>query len=192
MKIYVATGDITFTPNISRAIPGAVTLVRLVTDGTSAVTFSGIKEIVSSSGIDNRENILNYLAFFYDGANYFVNIYQEVDAQPVDYVAPVIQSAAVSNSVRNRIVLTYDKAINGAFVPSTSSFVASGGKSVTSVSIAGSTVLVNVDTNYAYGDTITINYTPGAVKIQDNSNNTAIAFTAQAVTNNIAAPERYS
>lgn len=189
MDVHVVTDDITLTPDITNAVSGAVTLVRLVADGTSTITISGAAEVTGSSGYDNTADILNYLAFFYDGHKYFVNIYQEQNAQPVDYVVPVLQSAAISNSVRNRIVLTYDKTINPLYVPATSSFTASGGKTVSSVSISGMTVLVTVNTNYAYGDVVTIGYTPGAIKIQDSSNNLAAALSAQAVTNNIAAPD---
>lgn len=41
-----------------------------------------------------------------------VNIFQDVNAQAADIIAPILQTAAIANATRDRIVLTYDEALN--------------------------------------------------------------------------------
>ena len=112
MSPYAMGSNLTFTPVSEGRIPGAVTLVRLLADGTSTSSFSGITEINNSSGLNSTLNILNYLAFFYDGNSYFVNIYQDKKAQPADIVAPLLMSSSISNSFRNRISLQFNENLN--------------------------------------------------------------------------------
>lgn len=188
MTSHLVSSNIIFTPNSINAVPGAVTLCKIVADGISTLTFTGIKEIIGSN-YDNTANILNYLVFFYDGADYFVNIYQELNTQPVDLIAPNLQTAIISNSIRNRIVLTYNKFLNTLSTPLTTDFTVSEGKTVSSVTVTGSEVRINTNTNYAFGDVITISYVPGTNEIQDTSLNNAATLVTQAVTNNIAAPD---
>lgn len=180
--------DIEFIVDPNDRVAGAVTVVRLLADGVSTISFSGIKEVSTSAGYDNTEDILNTLVFFYDGFRYYVNIFQDKDAQPSDIVAPTLSSAAISNSVRDRIVLTYNEALNTGFVPAISSYSVPG-RTVSSVTVQGSTVYVVVSTPFTYQQPVSISYTPGVVPIQDASNNMSIAFSSQAVTNNIAAPD---
>lgn len=188
MAAHAVSGDIEFVPDFSGAEPGAVTMVRLLADGAHTPTFSGITEINTSAGYDNREDILNHLVFFYDGVRVLVNIFQDVNAQPADIVAPSLQSAVIANATRDRIVLTYDDTLNEGSEPDTSDFVVSG-KTVTAVSVSGSTVLVDVDSDFEYLETVTISYTAGSSPIMDTDSNQAENFSAQAVTNNIEAPD---
>ena len=187
MNVHAVSGNIAFTVNSTNAVPGAVTVCKLVADGTSTISFTGIKEIIGSN-YDNTLNILNYLVFFYDGANYFVNIYQEKDAQPVDIVAPVLQSAVVSDSVRNRITLTYNEDIDPASIPLLSAYTPSL-KTVTGIAVVGPEVRITVNSNYANGDVIVLGYTAGASPIRDLNGNNAANLVAQAVTNNVAPPD---
>ena len=188
MQAHGVTADLEFTPDFSGAQPGAVTMVRLLADGTHAVTFSGITEINTSAGYDNRENILNHLVFFYDGVRVMVNIFQDVNAQAADIIAPILQTAAIANATRDRIVLTYDEALNEGSEPDPGDFSISG-KTITAVTVSGSTVLVDVDADFAYQEVVTISYTPGSNPIMDTDGNQADGFTGQAVTNNISAPD---
>lgn len=188
MSAHQVSGALEFSPNLTGRQPGAVTLVRLLADGTNEPTFDSITEINTSAGYDNTENILNHLVFFYDGVRVMVNIFQDVNAQPADIVPPELQSAAVSNSVRDRIVLTYGEALNVGSEPDAGDFSVPG-KTVESVSVQGSTVYVFVDEDFGYGDSITISYTQGSNEIQDIDGNLAESFSSEAVTNNIAAPD---
>lgn len=75
---HTVTEPLEFTPDTVGARAGCCSTVRLIADGTSAITFDGISEITTSSGYDNTEDTLNTLIFFHDGLNYYVNIFQAV------------------------------------------------------------------------------------------------------------------
>lgn len=179
------TANLTFTPLSAGAIPGAVTHFKVIADGTHTIAFTGIKQLINSSGYDNRYGIVNYLSFFYDGADYFVNIYQELNAQAIDMVAPSFVSAQTPNLSPNTIVITFNEALNNAIVPSNSDFTVSGGKTVTGVAVAGTLVTLTLNSSYSFGDTITASYVSGTNKLQDAAGNIVSNFSNQAVTNNI-------
>lgn len=101
-----------------------------------------------------------------------------------DTTPPALTSAIVQNSNPNRIVLDYNENINGSIIPSNSDYTVPG-KTVTGVSITGDKVYVTVSVAFLPGDVITISYTSGVNKIQDNSGNIAPDFTNQSVTNNV-------
>ena len=83
------TANITFSPDTTGVIQGAVTLVKLIANGTSTVGFSGgIQETGNSMGYKNTNGILNFLAFTYTGDEYLVNIFQVKDATPTPVPAP--------------------------------------------------------------------------------------------------------
>lgn len=186
-ETHAVSSDIEFAPSAVNRKAGAVTMIRLLADGVSNITFSSIREINTSAGYDNREDILNYLVFFYDGFRYFVNIFQEIGAVAADIVAPALQSAVISNSIRNKVVLTFNEALNTGSVPATSDFSISG-KTISSVTVVGSTVNVFTSSDFAYGESVNISYIPGVNPIQDSSINDASTFSS-AVTNDIAAPD---
>ncbi len=188
MAPYQVSAPIEFTTNLVDSIPGAVTMVKLVADGVNVPTFNSITEINTSAGYDNTLNILNYLVFFFDGVKVLVNIFQDVNAQPVDIIPPVLQTAVIGNSIRNKLVLTYDEVLNSGVVPSTADFSIPG-KTINSVTVVGSTVNLFVTIDFAYNTVYTVSYTPSMAPIQDASGNTSVAFSNHAVTNNIAAPD---
>ncbi len=181
--------NLTFTKDTTGAFPGAQAAVRLMANGSHTITYSQFKETIGSAGYDNRSGIVNVLTFFFDGADYWITIFQELNAIPTDIVAPTLSSAIVSNSVKNRIVLTYNEALDSGSVPAIGAFTVSGGKTVSSVTVSGTTVNVNVNSDYAYGDTITISYTAGGSPIQDVAGNDAANLSSQSVTNNINPPD---
>ncbi len=187
--IEFINSNIIFTPNLVGSIPGAVTVYRVLADGVSTVTFSSITEVNGSQGYDNTLNIVNYFAFFFDGYSYFVNIYQDLNAVPVDLVPPVIQSAEVPNVLRNRIILTYNDTLSLASPPIASNFTVSGGKTITAVTISGMEVWIDVNTVYAFGNVITVSYTASGTSIKDVPLNNAANLVNYSVTNNIAAPD---
>lgn len=51
MTAHAVSGDIEFTPNFTGAMPGAVTMVRLLADGTHAVTFPGLRKSTRRPGM---------------------------------------------------------------------------------------------------------------------------------------------
>lgn len=106
----------------------------------------------------------------------------------VDAQAPSFSSAQVANATPTVIQITMDETL-AAVIPANSTFTASGGKSVTGVSIAGTVVSVTVNSAYVNGDTITITYTnPGSGnRLQDAAGNFTATFGPSTVTNNVGA-----
>lgn len=109
------------------------------------------------------------------------------NVQPADVTAPTFSSAQVANASPSVIQATFSETLANS-VPPTSAFAASGGRTVTGVSIAGAVVSITVNTPYVNGDAITIAYTqPGSnPRLQDAAGNLTATFGAQSVTNNVA------
>lgn len=102
---------------------------------------------------------------------------------PADVSAPQFVSAAVSNANPSRLVITFNEAITSTI---TGSVTTSPSRSVVSQNASGSTLEVNFTAPFVFGDTITATLPAGLVR--DAANNASILYTAQPVTNNIAAP----
>jgi hypothetical protein len=96
-------------------------------------------------------------------------------------------SAAVSDADRNKIVLNYDLVLDETSVPAITDFTPSGSKTVSNVAIdgAGKKITLTVNSDYAYGDSITISYTKGSNPVQGLLMGMAANLSNQAVTNNI-------
>ena len=107
---------------------------------------------------------------------------------PVDTTPPAFNSAQVANGMPTLVVISMGEAL-AAVTPATSAFALSGGKTVSAVSVSGSTVTLTASAAYAYGDTITVSYTqPGANALQDAAGNQTVSFGPSSVANNIGAP----
>ena len=97
---------------------------------------------------------------------------------------PVLTGATVNGST---LTLTYDKALDGASVPAASDFAVTAAGSTVNVSgasVAGSTVTLTLATAVEAGQTVALDYTPGANPIQDAAGNDAVPLSGQTVTNN--------
>ena len=89
------------------------------------------------------------------------------------------------------LTLTYDKALDGASVPAASDFAVTAAGSTVNVSgasVAGSTVTLTLATAVEAGQTVALDYTPGANPIQDAAGNDAVPLSGQTVTNNTTVP----
>jgi hypothetical protein len=107
------------------------------------------------------------------------------------YPVPKFVSGLVADSAPTHIVLTYDQVLDETSVPATTCFTLSGGKACTNVAINGAakTVTLTADSAYVNGNVITVGYAvPGSNPIKGilGTNNSAIALTAQSISNNIA------
>lgn len=178
------TATITPTKSTSGQQPGYGAIWRVIGNGTDSVALSNFK-IAGDGVFDKTNGIINLLVFMYDGVDHWVGIIQEGNGVPADATPPTLSSAIVSNSARDTIVLTYNEVLDGSSVPSTSTFTASGGKTVTNVTVSGTKVKVRVNSNYAEGDVITVTYNPGASPIRDVAGNNASSLSSQSVTNQI-------
>ena len=96
---------------------------------------------------------------------------------------PLLTQATVDGST---LVLTYDEALDGASVPAPGDFVVTAAGSTVNVhpvSVAGSTVTLTLATAVQAGQTVTLDYTPGANPTQDAAGNDAAPLSGQTVTN---------
>lgn len=170
------TTAITFSPDpIIEPIPGAKVQIRLLADGTNTVTFSGIKQRTGSA-YTNTAGILNIAEFWYDGTDYWVNVYSEAGAT-ADATLPTLVSATYG-TVTNKLILTYSESLSKNNVPAPSAFALSGNRVVNNVGVSGRKVTLTLTPAYAIGDAPTLSYTPPATnRLQDNYNNLAAALT---------------
>ena len=109
---------------------------------------------------------------------------QAVTNATPDTTAPVLSTATVNGDA---LTLTYGEALDTGSVPAAGAFtvrVAGATRTVSSVSVAGSTVTLTLASAAVAGQTVTVSYTaPGTNPIQDAAGNGAAALTNQAATN---------
>ena len=108
-------------------------------------------------------------------------------------VAPVLTylSSVIANAAPSILEMTYNLALAN-IVPAASAFsvtVNSTARTVSSVSVSGTKVSLTLASPVAYGDVVTVAYTkPATNPLQTSTGGQAASITAQAVTNNVAAP----
>ena len=76
------TADLTFTINDENQIPMGANYIRLVSDGVHNVELSAFKKQSGSADFKKENGVLNVLCLYYDGIDYWVNIWQEVAILP--------------------------------------------------------------------------------------------------------------
>ena len=107
----------------------------------------------------------------------------------VDGVRPAFVSAAVDGDA---LTLAYDEALDGGSEPASGAFtvtVGGAGRTVSDVSVSGSSVALTLDTAVEQGDTaIRVSYTPGTNPIRDAVGNDAVGLSNRPVTNTTDAP----
>jgi uncharacterized repeat protein (TIGR02059 family) len=104
---------------------------------------------------------------------------------------PVYISSAIENGAPSIIELNYNLSLANV-IPGTSAFsvqVNSAARSVSSVTVSGTKVLLTLSSPVAYGNTVTVSYTvPSSNPLQTPAGGTAASISAQSVTNRINAP----
>ncbi len=113
------------------------------------------------------------------------------DPNPYTPATPVFSGATVENNAPSVIVLNYNLSLAN-ILPAVSSFVVKvngTARSVSSVAISGTKVLITISSRVNYGEVITVAYTkPSGNPLQTSEGAQAASFGDQAVTNNCAAP----
>jgi len=113
------------------------------------------------------------------------------DPNPYTPATPVFSGATVENSAPSVIVLNYNIALAN-ILPAASAFIVKvngTARSVSSVTVSGSKVLITLSSRVNYGDIITVAYTkPSGNPLQTSESAQAASFGEQTVTNNCAAP----
>lgn len=187
MAPTTVTGPLTFSAGT--LAPGGYCAVTLIADGSNAPNLSAFSRWAADFGYSNNAGDENLIEFSVSNGRACYQISQPaVQGALPDTTPPTVASAQVANASPMVIAITFNEALSAGNVPATSAFAVSGGKTVSSVGISGSTVNVTVNAAYANGDTITVSYTqPGSSALQDASGNKVASFTNQAVTNNVGA-----
>ncbi len=112
-------------------------------------------------------------------------------AAPPAPAAPVYVSSAIENTAPSVIEMTYNLSLAN-IVPAASAFtvqVNSTARSVSSVSVSGTKVLLTLSSPVAYGNTVTVAYTkPSTNPLQTSAGGQAATISAQSVTNRISQP----
>ena len=104
-----------------------------------------------------------------------------------DTTAPTLTTAAVN---RVSLVLTYNEALDTGSTPDTSDYtvtVAGSQRTVSSVTVRGSLVILTLSPAVTFGQPVRVSYTAGTNPVQDAAGNDAAALSNQTVTNNTAA-----
>lgn len=104
---------------------------------------------------------------------------QNIVSGTPDVVAPTLQSAVITDANRDKVVLTYDEALNESDVPT----YTIPGKTVSGAVVSGVTVTVTVTVAFNSWDTVTIS--SSGTTLKDLAGNAAAALSGQAVTNQI-------
>ena len=103
---------------------------------------------------------------------------------------PLYVSAVIENATPARLEMTYNLSL-ATIVPAASAFtvmVNSSARTISSVSISGTKVLLTLASPVVYGDAVTVAYTkPSTNHLQTTSGGQAASITAKNVTNNVAA-----
>ncbi|MCW0483175.1 cadherin domain-containing protein [Gaoshiqia sediminis] len=99
---------------------------------------------------------------------------------------PVKGEVTASNP--KRVILYYDESLQSTQLKSTelaSDFSLNGNKKVLQVTISGSMIYLDLDSEYQYGDEIIVSYTKGSSPIIDIHGNEIASFSGYVVINNI-------
>ena len=111
--------------------------------------------------------------------------------QPIIIQNPLYQGSVVENATPAKLEMNYNSTLAN-IVPAASAFdvrVNSTPRAVSSVSISGTKVFLNLASPVAYGNVVTVAYTkPSANPLQTSSGGQAASISAQTVSNKVAAP----
>ena len=103
---------------------------------------------------------------------------------------PVYLSSAIQNATPSKLDMTYSLAL-GNTIPTATAFsvtVNSAARTVSAVAVSGTIVSLTLASPVAYGDIVTVAYTiPSSNPLQTSAGGQASPFSAQKVTNNVAA-----
>ena len=115
---------------------------------------------------------------------------QAVTNKVASLAVPVYVSSSIENAAPSILEMTYNLSLDN-IVPAASAFavvVNSNARTINSVAVSGTKVLLTLSSPVAYGDVVTVAYTkPSTNPIQTATGGQAATITAQAVTNKIAA-----
>ncbi len=193
--------DITFNLALANVIPATSTFtvrVNSVARSVNSISISGMTvSLALASPVNYGETVT--VAYSWPSSNALQSQQggQVASFSPqnvtnnVTAPQPVYQSSAIENGTPTRLEMTYNMTLAN-IVPAASAFgvlVNSAARTVNSVAISGSKVILNLVSAVNYGDIVTVSYTkPLSNPLQSSSGGQAASFGAQPVTNRVGAP----
>ena len=193
--------EMTYNLTLSNIVPAAsafIVRVNSVTRSVNSVAISGTKVLLTlASPVVNGDVIT--VAYTKPSSNPLqtssggqaVTISAQTVTNRVSASAPVYLSSGVGNSTPSVVEMNYSLAL-ASIVPAASAFtvrVNSVTRSVSSVAISGTKVLLTLSSPVVYGDVVTVAYTkPTSSPLQTAAGGQAATIAAQAVTNSVTAP----
>jgi uncharacterized repeat protein (TIGR02059 family) len=184
--------------NIIPAVSSFTVLVNSVSRGVNSVSISGTNVFLTlSSPVLFGESVT--VAYVKPASNQLqttaggqaASIVAQIVTNKVSAPIPVFVSSTVENATPSRVDLVYNLALAN-IVPAASSFtvlVNSVARTVNSVSISGTNVLLTLSSPVLSGESVNVAYTkPSANPLQTSSGGLAATISAQTVTNRVSAP----
>jgi uncharacterized repeat protein (TIGR02059 family) len=117
-----------------------------------------------------------------------VSISAQAVSNKVNGISPTYVSSVIVNATPAVLEMTYDMTL-ASIVPATSAFkvlVNSSSRSVSSVAVSGTKVLLTLSTPIVYGDVVSVSYTkPSSKPLQSLTGVQVASLSAQKVTNNV-------
>ncbi len=192
--------DITFSLSLANIIPAAsafTVMVNSTARTVSSVAISGTKVLLTLSGAvaygdavtvayskpssNPLQTTAGGQAASFSAKSVTINV-----AAPV----PAYVSSSIENATPSRLDITFSISLAN-IVPAASAFtvmVNSTARTVSSVAISGTKVLLTLSGAVAYGDAVTVAYTkPSANPVQTAAGTQAASFSGQKVANNVGA-----
>jgi hypothetical protein len=115
---------------------------------------------------------------------------EQIPWEPEAIVPPVLETVTIENADPDKVLLTFDTALDESSIPATTDFTLTG-KTITDVEVISELVTLTVSVPYVYSDTgIEISYTvPEENYLRSASGLDPVqSFTDQPVTNNVIIP----
>ena len=191
--------DMTFNNSLANIIPATsafTVLVNSVPRSINAIAISGSKIRLTLSSAAVAGDLIT-VSYTKPSANPIQtptggqaeNISSKPVTNNVVSVVPVYSGSVIENISPSVLVMSYSLSL-ATIVPANSAFnvqVNSTARSVNSVAISGSKVLLTLSTAAKFGDIVTVSYTqPANSPLQGATGSGAASISAKPVTNNIA------
>ncbi len=201
--IQNATPDklvMTFNTNLSNILPAASAFKVLVNSSAktvSSVAISGTTVTLTLSGIVAYGDVVT-VSYTKPGVNPLqttaglqaATLNAQDVTNNVSPVVPVYVSSVIQNSTPSLIEITFDQTLANK-VPAASAFkvrVNSSNRSVSSVAVSGSKVMLTMSSPAIFGNGVTVSYSkPSANPLQSTTGAQVSSMNSKRVTNNIVA-----
>jgi uncharacterized repeat protein (TIGR02059 family) len=209
IPVYVSSAVANATPSVVEMTYNMTLASITPSTATFTVMVNGASRAVSSVSISGTKVLLtlaspivygNSVTVAYTkptsnplqatGGGLAVNLSAQTVTNNVLAVIPVYSAAAVANATPSVIEMTYSITL-ASVIPAASAFavkVNSVARTVNTVAISGTRVMLTLASPIVFGNTVTVAYTkPSSNPLQATAGGQAATITAQTVTNNVLA-----